>query len=81
MSNVRRLQVCLLVLVFVAGSQGKSFTACRCAGAPVYSKAPLSNGTVIFAKLLTNLDAEKCKPGDAVEAEITRDVSRITKWW
>jgi hypothetical protein len=39
----------------------------------------LSSGTGIVAKLLTSIDSRKTKPGDAVEAEITRDVSQNHK--
>jgi hypothetical protein len=38
--------------------------------------AILSVGTTVVVKLLTSLDSGTCKPGDAVEAEITRDVSQ-----
>ena len=41
--------------------------------------ALLSSGTAIVAKLLTSVDSSKFKPGDAVEAEITRDVSQNHK--
>jgi hypothetical protein len=41
--------------------------------------AILSIGTTVVVKLLTNLDSSACKPGDAVEAEITRDVSQNHK--
>jgi hypothetical protein len=41
--------------------------------------AILAVGTTVVAKLLTNLDSGTCKPGDAVEAEITRDVSQHHK--
>lgn len=48
-------------------------------GAPVDPGMTLSTGTVILAKLLTSLDAEKCKPSDRVDAEVTRDVSQDHK--
>jgi len=41
--------------------------------------AILAAGTTVVVKLLTNLDSGTCKPGDAVEAEITRDVSQNRK--
>jgi hypothetical protein len=41
--------------------------------------ALLSSGTAIVAKLLTSVDSRKSKPGDGVEAEITRDVSQNHK--
>jgi hypothetical protein len=39
----------------------------------------LSTGTTVVAKLLANLDSRTCKPGDPVEAEVTRDVSQNHK--
>jgi hypothetical protein len=39
----------------------------------------LSTGTTVVAKLLTNIDSGTCKPGDPVEAEVTRDVSQNHK--
>ncbi|MGA7222263.1 MAG: hypothetical protein WBX16_05370 [Candidatus Acidiferrales bacterium] len=39
----------------------------------------LSSGTAIVAKLLTSVDSRNSKPGDAVEAEITGDVSQNHK--
>ena len=36
-------------------------------------------GTTVVAKLLTTIDSGTCKPGDAVAAEITRDVSQDHK--
>ena len=41
--------------------------------------AILAIGTTVVAKLLTNLDSGTCKPGDPVEAEVTRDVSQNHK--
>jgi hypothetical protein len=41
--------------------------------------AILSAGTTVVAKLLANLDSGTCKPGDPVEAEVTRDVSQNHK--
>jgi hypothetical protein len=41
--------------------------------------AILSIGTTVVAKLLTNIDSGTCKPGDRVEAEVTRDVSQNHK--
>ncbi len=41
--------------------------------------AILAVGTSVVAKLLTNLDSGTCKPGDPVEAEVTRDVSQNHK--
>jgi hypothetical protein len=78
-SNLRKLLLCLLAIGFVAGSQGNLHSAVRYVGAPADPGVTLSSGTVILAKLLTNLDAEKCKPGDRVEAEITRDISQDHK--
>ena len=79
MSNLGKLMLCLLTMAFAASSQVNSFGAVPHGNAPVDSKAALSLGTTILAKLLTTLDAEKCKPGDAVEAEITRDVTQDHK--
>ena len=39
----------------------------------------LWTGTTVVAKLLANLDSGTCKPGDPVEAEVTRDVSQNHK--
>ena len=39
----------------------------------------LWTGTTVVAKLLANLDSRTCKPGDPVEAEVTRDVSQNPK--
>src|SRR5580692_5360730 len=39
----------------------------------------LWTGTTVVAKLLANLDSRTCKPGDPVEAEVTRDVSQNHK--
>jgi hypothetical protein len=41
--------------------------------------AILSIGTPVVAKLLNDLDSGTCKPGDRVEAEVTRDVSQNHK--
>jgi hypothetical protein len=41
--------------------------------------AILSVGTTVVAKLLANLDSGTCRPGDPVEAEVTRDVSQNHK--
>ncbi len=41
--------------------------------------AILAVGTTVVGKLLTNLDSGTCKPGDPVEAEVTRDVSKNHK--
>jgi hypothetical protein len=41
--------------------------------------ALLASGTAIVAKLITGIDSNKSKPGDGVEAEITRDVSQNHK--
>jgi hypothetical protein len=41
--------------------------------------AILAAGTTVVAKLLANLDSGTCKPGDPVEAEVTRDVSQNHK--
>jgi hypothetical protein len=41
--------------------------------------AILSVGTTVVVKLLTDIDSGTCKPGDAVEAEATRDVSQNHK--
>jgi hypothetical protein len=41
--------------------------------------AILSAGTTVVARLLANLDSGTCKPGDPVEAEVTRDVSQNHK--
>jgi len=41
--------------------------------------AILAAGTTVVAKLLTNIDSGTCKPGDPVEAEVTRDVSQNHK--
>ncbi len=41
--------------------------------------AILSIGTTVVAKLLTDIDSRTCKPGDRVEAEVTRDVSQNHK--
>ena len=41
--------------------------------------AILAVGTQVVAKLLTNIDSRTCKPGDPVEAEVTRDVSQNHK--
>jgi hypothetical protein len=41
--------------------------------------ANLSIGTTVVAKLLTNIDSGTCKPGDQIEAEVTRDVSQNHK--
>jgi hypothetical protein len=41
--------------------------------------AILSTGTTVAAKLLNDIDSGTCKPGDRVEAEITRDVSQNRK--
>jgi hypothetical protein len=49
------------------------------ASAAAAKPAILSIGTTVVAKLLTNLDSGTCKPGDPVEAEITRDVSQNHK--
>jgi hypothetical protein len=43
------------------------------------ASALLPIGTTVVAKLLTTIDSGSCKPGDAVEAEITRDVSQNHK--
>jgi hypothetical protein len=52
--------------------------AATAAGATV-KPAILSAGTTVVAKLLANLDSGTCKPGDAVESEITHDVSQNHK--
>jgi hypothetical protein len=39
----------------------------------------LSTGTTVVAKLLTSIDSGTCKPGDPVEAEVTRGVSQNHK--
>jgi hypothetical protein len=39
----------------------------------------VANGTLIVAKLLTTINAAKCKAGDRVEAQITRSVSQNHK--
>jgi hypothetical protein len=41
--------------------------------------AILSPGSRVVAKLLTNIDSRTCKPGDAVEVEVTRDISENHK--
>jgi hypothetical protein len=41
--------------------------------------AILSIGTPVVAKLLNDIDSGTCKPGDRVEAEVTRDVSQNHK--
>jgi hypothetical protein len=41
--------------------------------------AILSTGTTIVAKLLNDIDSGTCRPGDRVEAEVTRDVSQNHK--
>jgi hypothetical protein len=41
--------------------------------------AILSIGTTVLAKLLSDLDSRTCRPGDRVEAEVTRDVSQNHK--
>ncbi len=79
MSNLRKLLLCLLAIVFVAGGPANSLSTVRYMGAPVDPGMTLSTGTVILAKLLTSLDAEKCKPSDRVDAEVTRDVSQDHK--
>jgi hypothetical protein len=54
--------------------------AARQAVAGVAAKpAILAAGTTVVAKLLTDIDSGTCKPGDAVEAEVTRDVSQNHK--
>ena len=74
--------VALLTSMAPAAMPGNhSAAACQAAtaaGATV-KLAILSIGTTVVAKLLTNIDSGTCKPGDAVEAEITRDVSQNHK--
>jgi hypothetical protein len=54
---------------------GQAATATAAAAKP----AILAAGTTVVGKLLTNIDSGTCKPGDAVEAEVTRDVSQNHK--
>jgi hypothetical protein len=41
--------------------------------------AILSVGTTVVAKLLNDIDSGTCRPGDRLEAEVTRDVSQNHK--
>jgi hypothetical protein len=43
------------------------------------TSSALGSGTLIVAKLLTTINAAKCKAGDRVEAQITRSVSQNHK--
>src|SRR5580698_8793013 len=74
--------VALLTSMAPAAMPGNhSAAACQAAtaaGATV-KLAILSIGTTVVAKLLTNIDSGTCKPGDPVEAEVTRDVSQNHK--
>ena len=54
--------------------------ASQAATAPAAAKpAIVSAGTTVVAKLLNDIDSGTCKPGDRVEAEVTRDVSQNHK--
>ena len=54
--------------------------ASQAATAPAAAKpAILSAGNTVVARLIANLDSGTCKPGDPIEAEVTRDVSQNHK--
>jgi hypothetical protein len=76
------LAIALSALTAPAATPGNHSAAARqaatAAGATV-KPAILSAGTAVVAKLLSNLDSRTCKPGDAVEAEITHEVSQNHK--
>ena len=68
--------VALLALTAPAAMPRNRFTV---ASQAATASALLPIGTTVVAKLLTTIDSGSCKPGDAVEAEITRDVSQNHK--
>ena len=70
------LTVALLTSIALAAMpRDHAAAASQAATAP----AILSAGTTVVARLLANLDSGTCKPGDPVEAEVTRDVSQNHK--
>jgi hypothetical protein len=76
------LAIALSVLtVPAATSRNHSAVSIQTAAAPGANANTtiLSSGTTVLVKLLINIDSGSAKVGDAVEAEVTRDVSQNHK--
>ena len=61
---------------YLSGSQANSFAQASAPAAAGLAPLALSVGTAFLAKLTTDLDAGRCKVGDAVEAEAKQDVKQ-----
>jgi hypothetical protein len=72
------LSISIAPAALLRNHSAEASQAVAASGAAV-KPAILSIGTPVVAKLLNDIDSGTCKPGDRVEAEVTRDVSQNHK--